>query len=128
MHSDDVRMINFLQSQDLALYGFPLHAIIQLNFLINFDGALLHRLLMVACVHCCVRTLPDWLANLIIIKLSKAYVSDLVEGVLVRVGRAVQEGRMLRCFQPILFGSAHEITCRIQHFLFVRVVLHSNYV
>lgn len=91
MHPNNVRVIDFLQGQYLALHGLPLHAVVQFDFLINFDSTFLHRLLVVTSVHGCVGTLPNGLADLIVIKVSEAHVSYLVEGVLVRIRRPVQE-------------------------------------
>ena len=79
VHSDYVRVIDLLESKYLSLHGLPLHGIIELDFLINFDCTLLHRLLVVARVHACIGALADGLADLIIFKLPKADMSRLVE-------------------------------------------------
>lgn len=130
VHSDYVRVINFLQGKDLALHSLPLHAIIQFNFLINFDGTLLHGLLMVASVDACVGALADGLADLIILKLSEADMSRLVERILLRaavVWRPVQQCRVLGGFHPVLLACTYNLRCIIVHIwlLLVPVILDS---
>ena len=113
MHSDYVWVVNLLERKYLALHRLPLHGIVQLNFLINLNGTLLHRLLMVAGVDACVGALADGLADLIIIKLSKTDMSRLVEGLRWLIWRPVQKGRMLGCrLHSILFAGTYDF-CRV---------------
>ena len=50
------------------MYSFPLHGVVQLRFLVNFDGKLALRDLMIAGIDGSVSTLTDRLADLVVVK------------------------------------------------------------
>ena len=109
VHSDYVRVVNFLECEYLTLHGLPFHRIIELDFLINLNCTLLHRLLVVARVDACVGALADGLADLIIIKLPKTDMSRLVERLRWLIWWPVQQGAVLGLLQPILLASTYDL-------------------
>jgi len=80
VHFDDVGVVDLLQSHDLALHCFSLHAVIQFWSLVYLYGILSHRSLVVANVYSCVGSLADWFTYLVVLQLTS-------EGWLRKVGR-----------------------------------------
>eukprot|EP00356_Strombidium_inclinatum_P004515 CAMPEP_0170487398 /NCGR_PEP_ID=MMETSP0208-20121228/6218_2 /TAXON_ID=197538 /ORGANISM="Strombidium inclinatum, Strain S3" /LENGTH=253 /DNA_ID=CAMNT_0010761661 /DNA_START=337 /DNA_END=1098 /DNA_ORIENTATION=- len=70
VHLDDVGMVNLPESQDLPLHRLPLHTIVELRFLINLDGILLHCLFVLALVNYRISTLANGLSNSIVLQLA----------------------------------------------------------
>lgn len=79
VHPDYVWVIDLLESHDLPLDCFPLHAVIEFDLLIYFDGALLHRRLVITDVHDCESPLSNCLSDLIAVeRATVAYLGALL--------------------------------------------------
>lgn len=72
MHPYDVWMVDSFQGHYLSLHRLPLHAIIELRFLINLDGILLHGCLVITNVNHGIGTLSHRFTDLIVIQLAVA--------------------------------------------------------
>ena len=70
VHFIYARMINFLKSHYFSLKSFSFHAIIQFQFLMNFDCILFHSVLMIAGIYNSISTLTNRFSYLIIIKVA----------------------------------------------------------
>ena len=72
MHSYYIWVVYSFKRHYLPLDSFPLHAVIQLSFLVNLNGKLFHACFVVADVNNSVCALAYGLANLVVLKRARA--------------------------------------------------------
>ena len=68
IHFDNMRVVNFLQSHNFPLNCFSFHTIVQLRLLIYFNSKLAHVHFVITSVHCCVCSLADGFADLVVLQ------------------------------------------------------------